>query len=40
MDVINAVEVVSELVNSEIEFRFRGAAAGHVGNLEEKPKGP
>lgn len=39
INIINAVEVVSELVNGEIEFRFRGAAAGHIGNLEEKPKG-
>ena len=37
INIINAVEVVSELVNGEIEFR--GAAAGHIGNLEEKPKG-
>jgi hypothetical protein len=35
------MEVVSELVNGEIEFRFGGAAAGHIGNLEEEnPKGP
>ena len=27
INVINAVEVVSELVDGEIEFRFRGAAA-------------
>ena len=37
INIINAGEVVLELVNGEIEFRFRGAAAGHIGNLEEKP---
>ena len=39
IDVINAEEVVSKLVNGEIEFR-RGSAASLISNLEEETQSP